>query len=129
MGGRGRRMLLIHKDSDALWTLACRVMRSGWSVTCCRDAMEAVHLLETAHYDLLCTEPEIMGPNAEPLVDWVRGVVPDVKVVAIAGLDDSCLGRCGPGEDEVECSLEQSAPNDLFNRALMSLLSGDHRRP
>jgi DNA-binding NtrC family response regulator len=78
--------ILLVEDSPAMLETLSLAMRSkGHRVVTASDGEQAMESLSADHFDLVVTDIIMPAMDGLGLIDALRGVVPDIKILAISG--------------------------------------------
>jgi DNA-binding response OmpR family regulator len=79
------KILLVDDDLNNLAVLARFLRTEGYEVAEASDGSEAVRLLEKNHFDLVVSDVIMPGVNGLQLLDCVRSVAPNTRVLFMSG--------------------------------------------
>lgn len=84
----GRTVLIVDDEADILRLLQSILSEGGYEVIAAKNADAAVKAFERRKPDLLLTDVVMPGMSGPMLVDRLRGLAPDLKVLFMSGYDD-----------------------------------------
>lgn len=92
-----REEILIVDDEESLAVLFRKmVSKLGYEVTVANSGAEAMLLIESGlHPDLVISDVIMPGMNGKVLVEKIRQLIPDQKVLFMSGFTDNVLGPFG----------------------------------
>ena len=91
----GRTVLVVDDEADVLRLLQSILTEEGYEVIAAKSADAAIKIFETLgrHPDLLLTDVVMPGMSGPMLVDHLRGIDPQLKVLFMSGYDDRHVVR------------------------------------
>jgi hypothetical protein len=81
-------VLIVDDDADVLRLLQSILSEGGYEVIAAKNADAATKAFERRKPDLLLTDVVMPGMSGPMLVDHLRGMAPDLKVLFMSGYDD-----------------------------------------
>jgi CheY-like chemotaxis protein len=85
----GRTILVVDDEADLLRLMQSALESEGYEVIPAKNADSAIQAFDSAHRpDLLLVDVVMPGMSGPMLVDHLRGIEPDLKVLFISGYDD-----------------------------------------
>jgi len=81
-------VLIVDDDADVLRLLQSILSEGGYEVIAAKNSDAAIKAFERRKPDLLLTDVVMPGMSGPMLVDHLRGLAPDLKVLFMSGYDD-----------------------------------------
>ena len=91
-------MVLVVEDEEAVWALACRILRSrGYEVLEAADGMEGLRISEecAAEIHMILTDVIMPGMSGKDLISQIRAVRPNIKALFVSGYKDNAIVQHG----------------------------------
>ena len=126
----GRTVLVVDDEADVLRLLQSILTEEGYDVVAARSANAAIQAFEMGarHADLLLVDVVMPGMSGPMLVDRLRGIDPNLKVLFMSGYDDRDIVRHYVVEKGFHLI---SKPFTMFSlrQAMNALLDGSEPAP
>jgi len=116
---RGTEAILVVEDDDNVRQLTCRILeRQGYSVTQARTGMEACSMCHEIKepIDLVVTDVVMPGINGAELMERIRIILPDVKVLFVSGYTSNVIVHNGILGTNTPYLQKPFNPNDLIKK-------------
>jgi two-component system, cell cycle sensor histidine kinase and response regulator CckA len=120
----GHETVLVVEDQETVRRLAVRMLRDlGYDVLDAASGPEALRLPPIAlqRVDLLLTDVIMPEMNGHELVEQLRGIVPDMRVMYMSGYTDDTLGRHGIIDGAV-CLVQKPFTRDVLAQKVREAL-------
>ena len=85
MDGYGRRVLVVDDDKNARDLLSLLLERSGYSVHCVGDGLEALHEMKKRRFDAVITDYHMPRMNGREFMVLSQVVRPNTPVIVLSG--------------------------------------------
>lgn len=79
------KILIIDDEELILESLSAILTKEGYEVDCAKSGTEALDVLKQRKYDLVITDIRMPGMNGLDVVERVKGIEPDQKIMMITG--------------------------------------------
>jgi CheY-like chemotaxis protein len=86
-------ILLVDDDDEFLAMLSGALMRAGHRVTVAFDGKQALKLYTKRPTDLVITDLVMPGKEGIELIGELKGLYPEVKIIAVSGAGINALGE------------------------------------
>lgn len=80
-----KRILIVDDDPTIHQLLGATLTASDWRIDSAYDAAEALEMAGKTHYDLMVTDVRMPGGDGLDLLERVRTIKPDLKVIVMTG--------------------------------------------
>jgi two-component system cell cycle sensor histidine kinase/response regulator CckA len=128
--GGSERILLVEDNEELRRSTKGVLQAMGYRVTVAADGERGLRTFEAAprDCDLVVTDVVMPGMSGRELVDRIRWLDPEVKVLFVSGYTDNVILRHGIMEGEVDF-LEKPFTADLLARKVREVLDRKPRAP
>lgn len=86
-------IILVDDDDEFLALLSGTLTRAGHRVTVAFDGQQAVNLYKSRPTDLVITDLVMPGKEGIELIVELKGLFPEVKIIAVSGAGINALGE------------------------------------
>jgi len=123
VAGGSERILLVEDNEELRGSTKGVLQAMGYRVTVASDGERGLRVFEATprDYDLVITDVVMPGMSGRELVDRIRWLQPEVKVLFVSGYTDNVILRHGIMEGEVDF-LEKPFPADRLARKVREVL-------
>jgi CheY-like chemotaxis protein len=107
-----RRILLIDDNRNGLAARRSVLQAEGYAVTACNSPQDALNMFITGEFHLVITDYRMPGMNGTEVIQALRRLRPDVRVVLVSGMVEVLgLNEQNTGADAVIAKNSTEVPN------------------